>query len=116
MERSGDTVIGLGDGTEESHNRMQAALDLLWPYAGEAFVADNVDKALVAEGLAPDLDQLRLAVMDRFDRVLAAATLTKPNTEFAHQGGKTGARHSEHLGHMLTTMQWLQRAYPGAAW
>ena len=116
VERSGDTVIGLGDGTSESHARMQKALDLLWPYIGEVFVADPVDDAMSARGIAPDPAILRAAFDDRVSTVLTEATLTIPESGFAHKGGKTGFQHSEHLGHMLTQMQWLQRAYPGASW
>lgn len=116
LERSADTVIGLGDGTAESHRRMQAALDLLWPYVGEMFVADAVDDSLCAAGIAPDPATLRAAYEARIQTVMAEATLTLPDTGFAHQGGRTGRQHSEHLGHLLTQMQWLQRAYPGATW
>jgi len=116
LERSADTVVGLGDGTEESHAKMQTALDLLWPYIGEMFVGDEVDAEMVKAGVAPDPASLR----DEYDalvgRVLADATLAIPDSKFAHKGGKTGMRHSEHLGHILTQMQWLQRAYPGATW
>ncbi len=116
VERSGDTVIGLGDGTDESHRRMQAALDLLWPYVGELFIPDSIDDAMAQAGIAPDLAGLRPAYDDHLAKVMAAATLTIPDSDFAHKGGKSGFRHSEHLGHMLTEMQWLQRAYPGATW
>ncbi|TNF22111.1 MAG: phenylacetate-CoA oxygenase subunit PaaI [Rhodobacteraceae bacterium] len=116
VERSGDTVIGLGDGTSESHKRMQKALDLLWPYVGEMFVADAVDAAMAEAGVAPDLAELRTACDARVGAVLAEATLAIPEGGFAHKGGKTGVQHSEHLGHLLTQMQWLQRAYPGATW
>ena len=116
LERSSDTVIGLGDGTEESHRRMQAALDLLWPYAGEMFTGDAVDVAMVAAGIAPDPADLRPAFDATLARVLDEATLTRPEDDFAHRGGKTGKRHTEHLGHMLAQMQWLQRAYPDATW
>lgn len=116
VERSGDTVIGLGDGTEESHRRMQAALDLLWPYVGEMFIPDAVDHAMAEAGIAPDLTELRAGFDSHVGSVMEAATLTIPDTDFAHKGGKSGFRHSEHLGHMLTQMQWLQRAYPGASW
>ena len=116
LERSSETVIGLGDGTDESHRRMQSALDLLWPYVGEMFVADDVDKALQAQGIAPDLTLLRQSFDARIADVMSEATLTLPENSFAHAGGKTGFRHSEHLGHLLTQMQWLQRAYPGATW
>ncbi|MEM9797184.1 MAG: 1,2-phenylacetyl-CoA epoxidase subunit PaaC [Pseudomonadota bacterium] len=115
-ERSTELVIGLGDGTEESHRRMQDALDRLWPFAGEMFTADPVDHAMVEAGVAPDPETLEAPWLETAQTALTRATLTIPETAFAHQGGKTGQRHSEHLGHMLTTMQWLQRAYPGATW
>jgi len=116
VERSGDTVIGLGDGTEESHARMQAALDRLWPYLGEMFQGDAVDEAMAGAGIAPAPEALQTPVMERIEAVLAEATLTIPETRHAQSGGKSGTRHSEHLGHLLTQMQWLQRAYPGATW
>jgi ring-1,2-phenylacetyl-CoA epoxidase subunit PaaC len=116
VERSGDTVIGLGDGTEESHNRMQAALDLLYPYVGEMFDTDAVDEALAKAGVAPDPATLREAYDARVAQVMGEATLALPEDRFAQTGGRTGRMHSEHLGHMLSKMQWLQRAYPGATW
>lgn len=116
MERSGDTVVGLGDGTEESHARMQAALDYLWPYVGEMFESDEVDAAMVEAGIAPpDPASLRGEFDELVGRVLAEATLTIPDSRYAHKGGRTGYMHTEHLGHLLTSMQWLQRAYPGGA-
>ena len=116
LERATDTVIGLGDGTEESHARMQKALNRLWPYVGEMFVSDDVDAAMVEAGIAPDPASLRPAYDTLVGDVFRAATLEKPADDFAHKGGKSGKRHSEHLGHMLTQMQWLQRAYPDATW
>ncbi|KEJ96933.1 ring-1,2-phenylacetyl-CoA epoxidase subunit PaaC [Pseudosulfitobacter pseudonitzschiae] len=109
-ERSADTVIALGDGTEESHTRMQAALDRLWPYVGEMFLSDDTDRAVC------DPAPLRAAFDARVNAVLAEATLTRPDSDFAHKGGKTGVRHTEHLGHMLAVMQFLPRAYPDAQW
>ena len=116
VERSSETVIGLGDGTSESHRRMQHALTHLWPYVGEMFIADAVDNAMAAAGIAPDLARLRDSYDARVGAVLAEATLSIPESDFSHRGGKSGFQHSEHLGHMLTQMQWLQRAYPGATW
>ena len=116
VERSGDTVVGLGDGTEESHARMQAALDYLWPYVGEMFESDEVDAAMVEAGIAPDPASLRGEFDELVGRVLGEATLTIPQGKYAHKGGRTGYMHTEHLGHLLTSMQWLQRAYPGAKW
>ena len=116
LERSGDTVIGLGDGTEESHSRMQAALDYLHPYVGEMFEKDKVDEALAEAGIAPDPAELRAEYDDIVTRVLGEATLAIPGGAYSHKGGRTGRMHTEHLGHLLSTMQWLQRAYPGATW
>ena len=116
LERSTDIVVGLGDGTDESHQRMQDALERLYPYVGEMFLSDDVDAAMVEAGIAPDPASLKAAYDSHLDAVLAEATLTRPTDDFAHKGGKTGVRHTEHLGHMLTQMQWLQRAYPDATW
>ncbi|RLJ98875.1 1,2-phenylacetyl-CoA epoxidase subunit PaaC [Ruegeria conchae] len=116
LERSGDTVVGLGDGTEESHARMQEALDYLWPYVGEMFASDDVDAEMVAAGITPNPASLRAEYDALIMRVLSEATLTIPESRFAHKGGRDGRMHTEHLGHLLTQMQWLQRAYPGASW
>ena len=115
LERSTDLVVRLGDGTEESHRRMQNALDALWPYTGEMFEVDDVTETLVGQGIIPDPAKLRGAWDDVVNGVLAQATLTLPDTDFSHSGGQKGV-HSEHLGRLLAEMQWLQRAYPGATW
>ena len=116
VERSADTVVGLGDGTEESHKYMQQALEYLWPYVGEIFETDEVDDVLAEASVVPHSSTLKDEYYALINRVLAEATLDIPQDDFAHQGGRTGARHTEHLGHLLTQMQWLQRAYPGAKW
>lgn len=116
VERSAGTVVGLGDGTGESHARMQAALDYLWPYVGELFESDPADAAMAEAGIAPDPASLRGEYDALVGKVLAEATLTIPAGKFAHKGGRTGRMHTEHLGHLLSSMQWLQRAYPGAKW
>jgi ring-1,2-phenylacetyl-CoA epoxidase subunit PaaC len=116
LDRSADLVIRLGDGTEESHGRMQGALDRLWPYAGEAFAGDAVDAAMAEAGIAPAPDALRPAFDEKVQSVMDEATLTIPEGGVVQSGGRTGRRHSEHLGHLLAQMQWLQRAYPGATW
>lgn len=116
LERSSETVIGLGDGTEESHDRMQAALDYLWPYVGEMFESDATDAAMARAGIAPDPASLRGDYDAIVNRVLEEATLQPPAIHFHHKGGRDGRMHSEHLGHLLTQMQWLQRAYPGVTW
>lgn len=116
LERSAGTVVGLGDGTQESHDRMQAALDMLWPYVGEMFLADETDRKVAAAGIAPDPASLRKEYDALAGKVLGAAKLTIPDSSFAPAGGKSGIRHTEHLGHLLTEMQWLQRSYPDAKW
>ena len=95
---------------------MQKALDYLWPYVGEMFLSDDVDSELVKAGIAPDPASLRDDYDALIGRVMDSATLTIPDSRFTHKGGKTGKTHTEHLGHVLTSMQWLQRAYPGASW
>jgi len=115
LERSADLVIRLGDGTEESHARMQDALERLWPWTGEAFTGDDIDRRLAEAGMMPAPESLRPAWDATIAEVLAEATLKAPETTFAHTGGKQG-RHTEHMGHILSSMQWLQRAYPGATW
>lgn len=116
LERSSALVIALGDGTEESHTRMQAALDRLWPYAGEMFLSDATDTAVHESGLAPALDELKVLWQQTLQSCLSDACLKIPDSEFAQQGGKNGVCHTEHLSHMLSTMQVLQRSYPGAQW
>ena len=115
LERSSDLVVRLGDGTDESHRRMQDALDALWAYTGEMFVSDAKDAQVAAAGLMPDPASLKPAWEATVRDVLTAATLTIPADGFAHKGGKNGV-HTEHLGYILADMQFLQRAYPGATW
>ena len=116
VERSAGLVVALGDGTDESHGRMQDALDRLWPYVDEMFADDATDAWAEAEGVAPRPSSLRPAFDARVRAVLAEATLCAPEGVHAQTGGRDGRRHSEHLGPMLAQMQWLQRAYPGATW
>jgi ring-1,2-phenylacetyl-CoA epoxidase subunit PaaC len=116
LRRSGDLVVRLGDGTDVSHAKMQAALDDLWMYSGEVFIYDDIDNAMVEQGIAPKAEDLRAAFLDHVNDILTEATLTMPSPDaWMQRGGKTG-RHSEHLGFILAEMQFLQRAYPGAEW
>ncbi len=115
LERSAGQVIALGDGTEESHRRMQAALDDQWSYALEIFASDATDRRMAEAGIAPDPADLRPAWDETVKAVLDEATLSIPDSGFAHKGGRQGT-HSEHLGYILAEMQFLQRAYPGAEW
>ena len=115
LERSTDLCVRLADGTEESHTRMQTALNLLWPYTGEMFTPEESAEELLWTGIAPNPAELRddwLAIVSRLD---SEGGLVLPDSDFAHLGGKSG-RHSEHLGYVLAEMQWLQRAYPEAEW
>jgi len=116
LDRASDLVVRLGDGTQESHRRMQDALDLLWPYSGEMFAGDDIDAAMTDAGIAPDLEALHGEWEATVREVFKEATLTMPaEGGFVHKGGKQG-RHTEHLGFILAEMQFLQRAYPGAVW
>lgn len=116
LRRSGDLVVRLGDGTDVSHARMQAAIDELWTYTGEMFLYDAVDLAMVEQGVAPAAEALREAFLQHVSEVLLEATLTMPSpSAFMQRGGKQG-RHSERLGYILAEMQFLQRAYPGVEW
>jgi ring-1,2-phenylacetyl-CoA epoxidase subunit PaaC len=115
LERSSDLVVRLGDGTDESRRRMQAALDDLWSYTGELFLDDATDRALAEDRIAPLPSSLRPAWDALVQRVLGEATLKAPESRFAHKGGRRGV-HTEHLGYVLAEMQFLQRAYPNSVW
>ncbi|APR04946.1 1,2-phenylacetyl-CoA epoxidase subunit PaaC [Thauera chlorobenzoica] len=115
LNHSAEWVIRLGDGTAESQLRTQAALDYLWPYMAELFSADAADAAVAAAGIGPAWSELEAAWQASVLPVLEEATLTVPaNTPFRSQG-RLG-RHSEHMGHLLATLQHMQRTYPGAQW
>lgn len=115
VRHAADWVVKLGDGTDESHRRAQAALDELWRYSGEMFMTDEVDERLAAVGIAPDTAALEPRWREQVLDVLRRATLAVPEESWMQRGGRTG-RHTEHLGHMLAEMQVLQRAHPGASW
>lgn len=115
LERSRDLVIRLGDGTAESHRRMQEALDDMWLYTGELFIGDANDAELAKSGVAPDPASLKPAWDEIVSEALADATLKQPKDGYQHKGGKQGT-HTEHLGYILADMQFLQRAYPDAVW
>jgi ring-1,2-phenylacetyl-CoA epoxidase subunit PaaC len=115
LRHAAEWLIRLGDGTAESHGRAQAALDDLWMYTGELFEADAIERGLIERGVAVDPAALRSEWDETVDRVLSEATLARPPDQWMQTGGRTG-RHSEHLGHILAELQFLQRAYPGARW
>ena len=108
-QHSSDWVVRLGDGTDESTARMQAALNVLWPYFNELFAADGVD------GVGPAWNELEAEWRDRWASLMQEATLTLPRDSAMQPRGIDGI-HSEHMGHLLATMQHLQRSYPGGTW
>jgi ring-1,2-phenylacetyl-CoA epoxidase subunit PaaC len=115
QQHAGDWVVRLGDGTDESHRRMQEALNQLWSYTHEMFSNDAVDDAAHGSGLGPRLGDVKNDWLADVEAVLAAATLQAPKTSAFMSTGKTG-RHSEHMGFLLTDMQYLQRSFPGGVW
>ena len=115
LRHSAEWVIRLGDGTDESHRRAQMAVDDLWAFTGELFHADDADAALLANGTAIDPESIRAGWMIMVTDVLATATLTQPKSDWMQKGGRSG-QHSEHLGHLLSELQSLQRSFPGATW
>ncbi len=108
-QHSSDWVVRLGDGTEDSRRRLQAALQVLWPYFNELFAADGVD------GVGPAWRELEPDWRARWATLMAEATLKLPPDSALQLRGIDGI-HSEHMGHLLGTMQFLQRAYPGGVW
>ncbi len=112
---SADWMLKLGDGTTESQERMQAAIDDLWRFTGELFETDALEQDLVKQGVAVDRAALRDAWRNEVGRVLHAATLRMPDDGFMQRGGREG-KHTEHLGHLLAEMQIVARSYPGAEW
>ncbi|HID05583.1 MAG TPA: phenylacetate-CoA oxygenase subunit PaaI [Armatimonadetes bacterium] len=115
LRRSSNWMLRLGNGTEESHARLQHALQELWPYAHELFEMDALEQRLAAAGIAADLAALKPAWENRLKPLLAEATIACPVGQQAVRGGRQGL-HTEHLGHMLSELQFLQRAYPGLKW
>jgi ring-1,2-phenylacetyl-CoA epoxidase subunit PaaC len=115
VRHSGDWMLKLGDGTNESHARLQSAVDELWRYTGELFLTDDLERTLVASGIAVDSSSLEPKWREQVDDVLKRASITVPDVKWMQRGGREG-RHTEHLGLMLAEMQVLQRTHPGAAW
>ena len=115
LRHAGEWMIRLGDGTAKSRDKAQAALDDLWPYTSELFEADDLDREVAASGFGVDPSTLREHFDAAIGEVIAQATLKTPREGFGQRGGK-GGRHSEHLGHILAQLQFLQRAYPEARW
>jgi ring-1,2-phenylacetyl-CoA epoxidase subunit PaaC len=108
-------LIRLGDGTAESHARVQSALDDLWRFTREFFSADEIDHDMAARGIAPNLADIERRWRARIDETLSEATLKRPPDVPYSWHGKRG-EHTEHLGYLLAEMQFMHRAYPGAQW
>jgi ring-1,2-phenylacetyl-CoA epoxidase subunit PaaC len=112
---SKEWVVRLGDGTDESHTRIQNAVNDLWAYTGELFTANDTDKAMLKAGIGVDLAKIKDPWMESVADVFREATLNIPAGGWMQQGGKDG-RHSEHMGYILAELQFMQRAYPGMEW
>jgi ring-1,2-phenylacetyl-CoA epoxidase subunit PaaC len=112
---SSEWVIRLGDGTEESHQRMLNAIDELWRYTGELFEAASYELRAASDGIGVDLSNIKSNWEEKVKEIFLEATLPYPSKVFMQTGGKEG-RHSEHLGFILAELQFMQRAYPGSEW
>lgn len=112
---SSEWVIRLGDGTEESHVRVQNAVNDLWPYTGELFKMNKTESAVLALGIGADLESIKQLWYKEIAAVLEQATLAMPAQGWMHEGGKEGI-HSEHMGYVLAELQFMQRAYPNHEW
>lgn len=115
VRHSGDWMLMLGDGTDESHERLQTSVNDLWRYTGELFLSDEVEQRLAAQKVAVESSTLEPRWREQVGEVLRKAGIAAPDVKWMQRGGRAG-RHTEHLGHMLAEMQVLQRQHPGAEW
>jgi ring-1,2-phenylacetyl-CoA epoxidase subunit PaaC len=115
LKHSSEWVIRMGDGTEESHQRAQAAIDHLWRYSAELFYEDSIDKQLHTQQQVPSLKEIQASWLETVKAVLSEATLEIPSNNWKFEGGRQG-RHSEHMGYLLAELQYMQRAYPNMQW
>ncbi|MGA7161301.1 MAG: 1,2-phenylacetyl-CoA epoxidase subunit PaaC [Bacteroidota bacterium] len=116
LRHSKEWMLRLGDGTEESHRRLQVSVNELWPFTKELFALDKTEHALISEGIIPALDDLDKNWRELVTGVLVSATLVVPENDGHMFSGSRNGKHSEHLGHMLAEMQILARSFPGAKW
>lgn len=112
---SGDWVKRLGNGTAESNQKMQEAIDGLWRYTDELFQLTEADKAMIAEGIGVDVSKFKEAYYKEVSEVLKEVTLTVPESKYFTSGGKKGV-HTEHMGYLLADLQYMQRTYPNMKW
>jgi ring-1,2-phenylacetyl-CoA epoxidase subunit PaaC len=115
LKHSSEWIIRLGDGTEESHRRIQDSLDWLYKYSNELFFQDEVEQTLIENGIIPSLSGLEDEWNTYVQAILKEATLKLPTNNWKQSGGRLG-RHTEHLGVLLTELQYMQRAYPNMQW
>jgi ring-1,2-phenylacetyl-CoA epoxidase subunit PaaC len=112
---SSEWVIRLGDGTQESHSRMLRAIDELWMYTGELFQTSGYEQQTAKEGIGTDVSLLKANWEEKIKEIFSEATLPVPEKVFMQSGGKDG-KHTEHLGYILTELQYMQRTYPNSLW
>lgn len=112
---SSDWIKRLGDGTEISHQKMQDAIDGLWTYTDELFHQTEADKAMILEGIGVDVTTLKGEYYTIVSKILEEATLITPESKWFQKGGKEGV-HTEHLGYLLSDLQYMQRTYPNMEW
>jgi len=112
---SSDWVKRLGNGTDVSHDKMQNAIDALWTYTDELFHQTDADKAMIAEGVGVDVTKFKDSYEQKVAHILTEATLKVPENKWFQKGGKQGI-HTEHLGYLLSDLQYMQRTYPNMEW
>lgn len=112
---SSDWIKRLGDGTDLSHQKMQDAIDALWTYTDELFHQTQADKVMVKEGVGVDVTKLKETYYKQVNEVLEEATLNIPESKYFQKGGKEGI-HTEHMGYLLSDLQYMQRTYPNMEW
>jgi ring-1,2-phenylacetyl-CoA epoxidase subunit PaaC len=115
VRHASEWIVRLGMGTDESRRRTQIALEELWPFTGEMFESDAAERELMAADKVIDPESLRPLWEETVASVFSQAELPLPTGVWMQKGGRSG-RHSEHLGHLLAELQFMQRAYPGAVW
>ncbi len=112
---SSEWILRLGDGTDESHQKIQQSLDNLFPFWGELCLATSYETACIEDGICPDISEIEVKAKAKIKDVIERATLHLPANSAVRKGGKEGL-HMEYLGFILAEMQYLQRSYPGAEW
>lgn len=115
VRRTKEWTLRLGDGTEESHDKIQESFNSVWKFTGDLFAQSDADSVLIEAGIAPDLTSLIPTWKENVKAVLSEATLEMPEDGWMQTGSMEG-RHTEHMGHLLAELQYMQRAYPGCEW